>query len=776
MATIRSEAFADSVGQLDLTNFYQLPFGAQDATAGSEDELQAVVVGRADECDLALSIRDSRFFRNIARRSASGEAPRRALLELEAFLADDRGVWENSWIRFPESRLSAHALQVFQADLSVARNGSIGERSDAARFRFTQNGEPWLRIPVSYALKLSLADLAGAQPHLPEAMRAEAARLMRYFLNDNTSPETTSFHIVAADKKRSLGEQLAREAARRFLFTTLLISWANLRFGLLETGQRALVYHAPVPSVHQEELSSCLSDSFYRELFMSPCLSGWSDGEAKYQYMHLCHQVLSRSQLNAVAKLREAGIVANDLIVLPSLSNVSLANNGIHVSIGSRMLDRRLRSWSGFLPEDEKRLGDLAIKIYEHFLPLFVGTYSAAPYRIGFTQFHPERLLSFLPHELDFTHLRLLWREWKEKAQLRVFGRPLTPYGPRWLDDAVAKVLRLRGDCVPDARLLTYPVAWLASEHASALDGSPGNIARLSSELDELGIVDQRMSFYMPLRLREQRRDGYSGFEARYYSLFPSYARDLAPATDLQQFLLAFAYRLALQGEVTHEQVPDDPTSESERRQPFFFSAAGLSAFYVHQDSRNQFLRGILRNCKKTRPSRRHPKYVRISIRDYRNALLTFLQQSGSDVVEAMDMRFTLADLAVRCASKQHQASHRLIAGALGESANDAMKVEAREFNRAMEEFYRDGLRCEHLREALADLRQDLAELEQSGCNEVRRRIRYGVRVQDLGRFLNDVEGRLLRDELSQQEITALLNLLLVLTEQDSRCSVERTS
>ena len=52
--------------------------------------------------------------------------------------------------------------------------------------------------------------------------------------------------------------------------------------------------------------------------------------------MHLCHQVLSRSQLNAVAKLREAGIVANDLIVLPSLSNVSLANNGIHISIGSR--------------------------------------------------------------------------------------------------------------------------------------------------------------------------------------------------------------------------------------------------------------------------------------------------------------------------------------------------------------------------------------------------------------------------------------------------------
>ena len=182
------------------------------------------------------------------------------MTELEAFLNDTRGVWENSWIRFPESRLSERARQVLQGDLQVARNGSSGERSDALRFRFTQNGEPWLRLPISYALKLSLADLVGTQPHMPQPMQVEASRLMCHFLNDNTSPETTSFHIVAGKRKRSLGEQIARETARRFLFTSLLISWANRRFGLIESGQRALVYHAHVPSVHQEELSSCISD------------------------------------------------------------------------------------------------------------------------------------------------------------------------------------------------------------------------------------------------------------------------------------------------------------------------------------------------------------------------------------------------------------------------------------------------------------------------------------------------------------------------------------
>ena len=230
---------------------------------------------------------------------------------------------------------------------------------------------------------------------------------------------------------RTLGEQTARESARRFLFTSLLISWANRRLGLLDSGQRALIYHAPVPSVHQQELAACISDSFYRELFMSPCLSGWSDGEEKSVYMHLCHQVMTRSQLSAIVKLREAGIVANDLIVLPNLSNVSLANNGMHVSIGSRRLSEALGEHGGFSPGEEKRLGDLAVKIYEHFLVLFVGIFSAAPYRVAFDDFHPERLLSFLPHELDFTHLRLMWREWKEKASLRAFGHSLTPYGPR---------------------------------------------------------------------------------------------------------------------------------------------------------------------------------------------------------------------------------------------------------------------------------------------------------------------------------------------------------
>jgi hypothetical protein len=648
-------------------------------------------------------------------------------------------------------------------------------RADSVKFTFEQDGETWLRIPISYALKLALADLSGTQPHMPEKMRLEAKRLQRHFSNDNTSPETTSFHVVAPREQALIGEAVARESARRFLFTSLLMSWANLRFGLLESGQRALVYHAPHPPVRQTELSSCISDSFYRELYVSPCLSGWDDGEQKADYMHLCHQVLSRSQLNSVAKLREAGIISNNLIVLPSLSNVSLANNGIHITMGSRALTKAIAL--GAEPEalrEEKRLGDLAIKIFEHLMVLFVGTYSAAPYRIDFAEFHPEKLLSFLPHELDFTHLRLMWREWKEKAEMRMLGRAVTPYGPHGLDSFRAKVFGLRGDLVPDYRLINYPVAWLATEQASALDGEPGNVARLVSELDELGIVDRRLSFYMPLRLREFGKMGFSGFEGRYYSLFPTYHRDMAAATDLQQLLLMIAYQLALDGTVNASDIPDDPTSESERRQPFFFAAAGLPAFYVHKKSRNELLKKIMKHCKSTRSSWRHPDYLRVPIRDYRDALLAWLTENAPEAVAQADV--TIMELRFRLADKNLQAHERIVSDVMKEAgSHDPMKLSAREFNRLAEQHYRETLRRANLREACEQLRQDALELSKCEHPDTGVMVRYGVRVQDPVRFLDSVGDRLVADDLTAQEVATVLNLLLTLSTLEEERNKQRS-
>jgi hypothetical protein len=159
------------------------------------------------------------------------------------------------------------------------------------------------------------------------------------------------------------------------------------------------------------------------------------------------------------------------LVVLPNTSNISLANNGTHISLGSRSLTHLLRHQvSEYGVREEKYYGDLVLKITEHFLLLFVGTYSAAPYRMDFWDFHPERALGFLAHELDYTHLRMLWRRWKGKADVKFLGRPVTPFGPEWLDRGISRLLRLKGDFIIDYRLLDYLMALLSKDAVKQLD------------------------------------------------------------------------------------------------------------------------------------------------------------------------------------------------------------------------------------------------------------------------------------------------------------------
>lgn len=781
------------------------PYAPEDTTAGTENELQACVLGPRSQCDLPLAIEQSRFYENIAQRSARGESPRRILDDLESFLSETRpqseAAWDNSWVRFPARRLGPQATAVLERDLRSSaestRHHATHRRTDAERFHFLQDGEPWIRVPVSYLLKLALADAVGQQPALPGALRTLAQQLMYHYANDNCSPEVTSFYVVQPQPAGHLGSAVAHEAALRFLFTHLLLRWANLCFGLQENGQQATVSFSPTPPVRQSQLSHMLSDSFYRELFVSPCLSGWEDGEAKRDYMHLCHQVLTRSQLNALGKLREAGLIANDLIVLPSTSSVSLSNNGTHITFGSRCLTAAFQSNAEPVPQMEKQLGDLTLKIYEHFLPLFVGLFSAAPYRLGFADFHPERLLTFMPHEMDFTHLRLFWREWKEKASLRAFGikglgQPITPYGPRALDTLLARLFHLRGDFVPDFRLLSYPVAWLATQRTSALDGTQGNVDRLKAELDQLGILDSRLALYLPGRLRELSKSGYAGFEGRLYSLFPGFERDMASAVNLQQLVLAVAWQWALSGTVTHADIPDDPTSESERRSSLFFTAAGLPAFYVRVNSRNNLLHRLLLRVKNVRLSHRHPGLMRVPIRDYQSALVHVLQHDCASIVERLGMQPLIEDVSARMEDAALTATERVTRGILREAGiaqhnnygtnghlrQKTMRQPADEFNLAAEQYYRDPLYHRQLNEAFVLFSQDFNDLLDridAGDSELRQMMSSGVRVQDPRRFLQQVRVTIEAGTLSEYEISVLLSLCLVLIWQAQRNTAPAT-
>ncbi len=751
-----------------------LPFSLNDSTAGAENELQAVVVGRREDVDLPITIEHSNYYANIIKRAAAGDTSRKVITRLQRYVErNPDGVWENSWVRFPSRVLSPYARRTLDSDLLAdKRHLDGGLRSDAARFFFHERGEQWVRVPISYVIKLALADLVGSQPDLPSIIRRTGERLMREFSNDNTSPETRSFYVIPLRASTRMGSRVARETCKRFLLTHLLTTYANTKFLLAARGQQAIVYFAPHPPIRQKELNHGISDAFYRDLFMSPCLSGWDDGEAKQQYMHLCHQVLSRSQLNAVAKLREAGIIHRNLVVLPNLSTISLANNGTHVSLGSLRMARALKDEaSGFTAAHEKLVGDLAIKVVEHFLPLFVGTYSAAPYRLDFSDFHPETALGFLPHELDYTHLRMIWRRWRKKASLKVLGQPVTPFGPAWLDRLLGRLFRLRGDFIPDFRLIDYLVALMSTDQSPALDGTLGSAAGLKKDLADLGVFDERMSLYLPYRLREFAVMGFSGFEGRHYSLFEAFEHDMGRAVDLQNLVTALAFKYMAQGRLDHIHIPDDPSLESERRQIFFGTAIGIPTFFVRKDSRNLFLKRIVERTKGVRASRRYPGYLRVHNAEYRRTLIDILREDGADLIDALGLVGTIEDLGARLEHPEDRSTAgRLVRRIVDEAGVDsAMDLDARDFNLAAERYYRQQLRRRHLDEAFRLLRQDLEIMEagwRGGDNGVGpvRLIREG---QPPLEFLSRVEGDVVKERVSADDVRRLVNLVLISLHHD---------
>jgi hypothetical protein len=745
-----------------------LPFAVGDTTAGSECELQVAVHGTKEDVDLPRTILASNYFANALRRTMSGDNSRKVVSDLERYLDDNPDqVWENSWVRFPTALLGSYALTVLDHDLLADKaKPEAGARSDRERYFTHQAGADYLRIPISYLIKLSLADAIGQADQLSPIILRTGQRLMAHFLNDNTSPETYSFHVSSLHPSTGNGRLLAAETAKRHLLTQLLVMHANQRYRLKENGQEAMIFFSPHPPIRQKRLNEAISDSYYRKLFMSPCLSGWNHGESKHQYMKLCHEVLSRSHLNAVAKMREAGIITSNLMVLPTTSNISLANNGVHISLGSRRLTAHLAdSGSGFGRPQEKYLADLAVKIMEHFLPLFVGTYSAAPYRLDFADFHPERVLGFLPHQLDYTHLRMLWRRWQKKADNSIFGRPQTPFGPPLLDGAIRRIFLLRGDYVPDFRLIDYLVALMSTERSPALNGEIGSYQKLQADLEHLGVFDSRMSLYLPIKPREYQTMGFSGFEGRFYSLFADLTGDLGGATNLQMLLQALAYKYMADGICSHDDIPDQPVVESERRQFFFGTAIGIPTFYVRQDTANRFMRRILSHVKSSRASHRYPGYLRVKSTAFQLGLLAMLRQDGADLVEMLDLGETLSDLEARIRNPRLQVSGRLteeILNSLPGRLSSPLKARGHDFNRAAEKYYREDLSRKHFCEAIDILGVDLDELSKSGDADTRQALGEILRGREVGAFLAECRSQQVGDNPSPTITLDLIHLLLL--------------
>ena len=479
-----------------------------------------------------------------------------------------------------------------------------------------------------------------------------------------------------------------------------------------------------------------------------------------------------------VNKLKDAGIITSNLVVLPNISDVSLANNGTHVSFGSTKITTLLKENApDFTPADEKYLGDLVIKICEHFLPLFVGTYSATPYRLDFENFHPEKILGFLPHELDFTHLRMIWKQWKKKSGLKILSRPVTPFGPELLDRNIRRIFSLKGDIVPDFRLIDYFAAVMSTHENSLLDGNEGNEVRLSQDLQEMGIFDTRLSLYMLLRLRKVSIHGFSGMEARYFSTFESLFDDLGEAIQLQRIILTLAWKMILEERVTHDDIPDIPEVESERRQIFFGSAIDIKTVFIHEKSPNHFLSTLLSTLqrrKKLNKSIKYPGYLKLHIQEYLVGLVDFLEDEAAESLHAPDLSRMIRNLRRRIQSpKENRVANRMVSQIMKKSDVDSpLSIRAERFNAQCESYLREDLRKKHMTEGLKVLTEALERLDlwatyrDPACHTVLKSI-----LDDTGMsasaYLSSIKSSILSETADEKTLEKMIQLIVLTVERE---------
>ncbi len=657
------------------TTAHGAAFTPGDITVGVENEYCTAVAGAPSVVDLPRELLWRRG------RDATGEAVAR-LIE-----GNRAAVWEHSYVRFPHSSLHPAAAKLLQSD--------IGARDDQARYLIRESSASWLRVPPSYVLKLALADITGNESEQRQGFVERAAQVMRGLLNDNTAPELTSVFIAGGNAPGGIGRAVADETAMRFLLAQALVEYANMHFGLRAHGQTLRLYSAPNPPRLLKRFAAVVPVEQYRALLLNPCLSGFTDGERKFAYMRLCHATLSKSRAKAVEHLIATGMApaANPLAFN---CDTGLLNNGVHVSVGSRALAAAAGDTLGAIAE--KNHADLAIKIIEHFIPLFVGLYSASPWRLSAAEMAPEHALGYLPHMLETTVLRRLWRGWRARAGI---------------------LSRMRGDLVPDYRLVDYFAQFASTTSSPALNGLPGNDERLKHELAQRGIFDAGMTAYALIRPRTLAGSGYSGLEFRWHSLFPSHAGDMAPAVTLQALIAAFAMHEISRGMVTHADIPDDPETESERRQFLFAAAVGAPMLYVRRDTRNAFLRRVLSRAPGVRPSNRRPGFLKVPLAAWRQGLAHLLAHTGAAAVEMYRARDVLADLGERLRDPEAAASAKLCRAVSGGTrAARALDMRADDFNAGLEQHYRDNLRRAHLREGAAAARAWVAADDVSRFDE----------------------------------------------------------
>jgi hypothetical protein len=309
-------------------------------------------------------------------------------------------------------------------------------------------------------------------------------------------------------------------------------------------------------------------------------------------------------------------------------------------------------------------------------------------------------------------------------------------------------------------RLIDYLACLMSTHTCPGLDGNVDNDVRLKKDLAELGVFHPALSTYLLYKIRHHSQMGFSGFEGRYYSLFPSLNRDMTEATAIQALITALAYKLVLSGKITHAHIPDTPSTESERRQIFFGSAIGIPTFYVRKKTKNRFLLDLIRTTRGLRTSRRYKGYFRVYNAAYRRSVLEMISTQGQDLVELMGLEHNMKDLQTRIEpGTTTSAAARLTDAILDRAgAKTPLGVKADTFNTAAEAYYRDDLRIAYIKEGFQDLQEDL---KKAPLPPLLIHATQNNNLHNASAFMVDMEHKLCTDTITLDELISTTIVLL---------------
>ncbi|OIP92088.1 MAG: hypothetical protein AUK24_02065 [Syntrophaceae bacterium CG2_30_49_12] len=178
-----------------------------------------------------------------------------------------------------------------------------------------------------------------------------------------------------------------------------------------------------------------------------------------------------------------------------------------------------------------------------------------------------------------------------------------------------------------------------------------------------------------------------------------------------------------------------------------------------------------MKKCERTRVSRRYPGYLRLYQKEYCLALIRILQEDAADLIDLFQLKETIADLSCRIDEPNiYSAAGKLQRGILNKGIYSPLDMKAEEFNGQAEQYYRNDLRKEHIREAWQFLAQDLQRLE-TGCVHdgelYRDALQAIIRGQCAADFIALQEQDILEEKASADVIVKLLHLMILTLHAD---------